>query len=78
MPPGTLLNVGLDWKFTPSMLYEYAAPRGAVMLMVPVGTVQVGCVMFACAFGGVALKVLAAKSCSEAVIDCEFLVSTRK
>src|SRR3954470_9669024 len=66
------------WKFTPSMLYKYCEPMGAVTVMVPVATVHVGCDTLACGASGVALKVLAAKSCSEAVMDWEFLVSTRK
>ena len=38
----TLLKTVDDWKLIPSMLYVYCAPNGAVTVIVPVATVQIG------------------------------------
>ena len=43
-PPGTArVNVTDVWKSPPSRLYSNPAPRGADTVIVPVGTVHVGC-----------------------------------
>src|SRR6266705_1963807 len=42
-----------DWKLIPSMLYVYCAPSGAVTVIVPVATVQVGSTTLAVGAGGV-------------------------
>src|SRR6266705_3011520 len=49
----TLLNMVDDWKLIPSMLYVYCAPSGAVTVIVPVATVQVGSTTLAVGVGGV-------------------------
>ena len=48
----TLLNTADAWKFTPSMLYVYCAPSGAVTVIDPVATVQVGSTSVAVGGGG--------------------------
>ena len=50
----TLLNTVDAWKLTPSMLYVYCAPSGAVTVIVPVATAQVGSTTLAVGVGGTA------------------------
>src|SRR6266705_1008089 len=50
----TLLNIVDAWKLTPSMLYVYCAPSGAVTVIVPVATAQVGSTTLAVGVGGTA------------------------
>src|SRR6266487_2913170 len=49
----TLLNTVDAWKLIPSMLYVYCAPSGAVTVIVPVATAQVGSTTLAVGAGGV-------------------------
>ena len=52
MPATKLLNIGLVWKFVPSILYEKAEPILFVMEILPVLVTQSGCVISKLGFVG--------------------------
>ncbi|WP_229676795.1 hypothetical protein [Pedobacter psychrotolerans] len=54
LPTSTLLNTVEAWYVPPSILYSKPEPVGALIVMVPVAEVQVGCTAVAIGAAGVA------------------------